>query len=629
MAKSQRCVSGESHSVSLAALLALTIFGATAAGAQPAVPERPVSRAGDRSVVLHWDPVNDPALKGYRISRAESREGPYVEPIPAAFRVNHFVDFDVENGRTYYYYIRSVDTSDRQSGSSDTVSAAPTVLTDEAFMELVQQTAFDFFWYEANPSNGLIRDRNTSSSRSSIASVGFGLSALTVGIDRGWISRDEGRERVLTTLEFFWSSPQGTQTDATGYRGFYYHFLDMETGKRAGTTELSTIDTALLLAGVLHVGQYFDQNHVDELRIRSLADSINNRVDWKWAQVRPPRISHGWRPETGTGFIPYDWGGYNEAMIVYILALGSPTHPVDAAAWQSWTSTYNWQRHYGFDFVVFPPLFGHQYTHVWVDFRNIQDAYMRGRGIDYFENSRRATLANRAYAIANPSGFKDYGENVWGFTASDGPDGYRARGAPPEQNDDGTVTPTAPGGSFPFTPVESLAALRHMYDTYLTRIWSRYGFRDAFNPTRDWFATDHIGIDQGPIVLMIENYRTGAIWQSFMQVEAVQRGLERAGFQPFPNAIEGAPAARRITIESVYPNPAFGTVRVDFRLATPGHVRLVLYDVLGRLVAVPLDELRYTGPGSVAIDATSLPGGVYFYSLSTGREVVSGKMMIF
>jgi hypothetical protein len=308
----------------------------------------------------------------------------------------------------------------------------------------------------------------------------------------------------------------------------------MQTGRRDGDSELSTIDTALLLGGVLHVQQYFDQPDATEAKIRALADALYRRLDWPWMQVRSARMCHGWTPERG--FLPYDWGGYNEAMILYLLALGSPTSPISPEAWTTWTSSYAWQTHYGHAFVVFPPLFGHQYSHVWIDFRGIQDAYMRDKGLDYFENSRRATLANRAYAIANPLGWADYGEAVWGLTASDIPASYRARGAPPPESDDGTITPTAAGGSFAFTPHESLAALRHMYAAYRTHIWGPYGFKDAFNPSQKWFAADYLGIDQGPIVLMIENHRTGRIWKVFMQHPAIQRGLARAGFVPVTEA---------------------------------------------------------------------------------------------
>ncbi len=497
-----------------------------------------VQLVGDRSVILHWDPIVDSRLAGYHIYRASSATGPF-EPHSLTLPTNHFVDLAVENGSTYRYRVRAVDTSGRESHDSATISATPQVLDDEAFLDLVEHAAFDYFWYETNPENGLIKDRSSDPSLSSIAAVGFGLSALTVGIDRGWISREAGRARVLTTLTFLWNSPQGPEADATGYKGFYYHFLDMQSGRRDGDSELSTIDTALLLGGVLHVQQYFDQPDATEAEIRALADAIYRRVDWPWMQVRSAKICHGWKPETG--FLPYDWGGYNEAMILYLLALGSPSFPINADAWTAWTSSYAWQTHYGQAFVVFPPLFGHQYSHVWIDFRNIQDTYMRAKGLDYFENSRRATLANRAYAIANPHGWADYGENVWGLTASDIPSSYRARGAPPPESDDGTITPTAAAGSFAFTPHESLAALRYMYVTYRTQIWGPYGFKDAFNPSMKWFATEYLGIDQGPIVLMIENSRTGRIWNVFMQHAAIQHGLARAGFAPVTEAKQVQP----------------------------------------------------------------------------------------
>jgi hypothetical protein len=511
-----------------------------------AVPTGLVRRVGDRSVILHWDPIVDAHLAGYRVYRVPSLTGLLEQP-RGLLLTNHFVDFEVENGVTYRYWVRAVDTAGRESHDSAMINATPHVLNDEAFLDLVQRTAFDYFWYETNPHNGLIKDRSSDTSPSSIAAVGFGLSVLTVGIDRGWISREAGRERVLTTLTFFWNSPQSPQADATGYKGFYYHFLDMHTGRRVHHVELSTIDTSLLLGGVLHVQQYFDQPDVTEAQIRALANDLYRRVEWSWMQVRLAKMCHGWTPETG--FLPYDWDGYNEAMILYLLALGSPTFPISPEAWAAWTSSYAWQTHYGQTFIVFPPLFGHQYSHVWIDFRGIQDAYMRAKGLDYFENSRRATLANRAYAIANPQGWADYGENVWGLTASDIPSSYRARGAPPPESDDGTITPTAVGGSFAFTPRESLAALRYMYDTYRPRLWGPYGFKDAFNPTQKWFASDYLAIDQGPIVLMIENYRTGRIWHVFMQHATIQRGLERAGFTPV------TPTEKVHSIPNVAPHP--------------------------------------------------------------------------
>jgi hypothetical protein len=332
----------------------------------------------------------------------------------------------------------------------------------------------------------------------------------------------------------------------------------MSTGYRFQTVELSTIDTSLLLAGILFAQSYYDGSDTTEKEIRALADSIYLRVDWQWAQARPPAVSMGWHPESG--FIDADWIGYNEGMILNILALGSPTHPADSATWNKWVSGYHWATYHGQTFVQFAPLFGHEYSHVWIDFRGIQDAYMKGKGIDYFENSRRATLSQRAYAIANPLGLSGYNANVWGLTACDGPANktltiggrsrqfhtYMARGASSlEEPDDGTIAPTAVGGAVPLAPEVTIPALVGMRTTYGVKLFGTYGFLDAFNPTfttsgqqeagtvdpqLGWFDVDYLGIDQGPILAMVDNYRTGFVWRVMRNNAHIIRGLQRAGF---------------------------------------------------------------------------------------------------
>jgi lysophospholipase L1-like esterase len=278
---------------------------------------------------------------------------------------------------------------------------------DSLFFDMVQKACFNFFWMEANPANGLIKDRSASGAPCSIAAVGFGLTAIAIAIERGWITREAGRTRVLNTLKTFWTKPQGRESSGRiGYKGFFYHFLDMNTALRAWNSELSSIDTALLLAGILDAKQYFLAAHGEEEQIRALADSIYRRVDWNWMRNFQPNLTLGWHPESG--FINAWWGGYNEAMIMTIMGLGSPTHPIAATAWNAWTSGYQWQTHYGYSYVNFPPLFGHQYSHCWIDFRNTQDAYMRGKGIDYFENSRRALTALPIRAAISVTG------KMWG-----------------------------------------------------------------------------------------------------------------------------------------------------------------------------------------------------------------------
>jgi hypothetical protein len=425
----------------------------------------------------------------------------------------------------------------------------------------LQERTFRFFWDTANPENGLIPDRYPSASASSIAAVGFGLTTYPVGVERGYVTREQARERVLVTLRFLHGARRGAEPEGTaGYKGFFYHFIDMKSGHRAMRSELSTVDTALLLAGALFCQSYFDGAHADEVEIRRLADDLYRRVDWQWAQAKPPAISLGWSPEKG--FLRYDWRGYNEAMLVYLFALGSPTFPVGTDAWAEWTSTYDahWRQLFGQEFLNFAPLFGHQYSHVWIDFREIRDAYMKRRGIDYFENSRRAVYAQQAYAVANPQKCRGYDAKVWGITASDGPadvnvaDGaevrtfhtYTARGVDATGlHDDCTLAPTAAIASIPFAPELGIPATVEMHRRYGTHIYAKYGFLDAFNPTfrydiplrhgrviRDfgWVADDYLGIDQGPIVAMIENHRSELVWRVMRKNPYLRRGLERAGF---------------------------------------------------------------------------------------------------
>jgi hypothetical protein len=428
-----------------------------------------------------------------------------------------------------------------------------------AFLDTLEQRTFNWFWERSDSRTGLTPDRWPTKSFSSVAAIGFALTAYPIGIERGYITRAAGAERVLNTLRFMYNAPQGPQASGvTGYKGFFYHFLDMETGHRFQTVELSTIDTSLLLAGVLFCQSYFTNANAEESAIRAYADSLYLRVDWQWIRPRSPHVSMGWHPEKG--FIDADWRGYNEGMILIILALGSPTHPIEPSAWTAWTNTYQWADFYGFQHVNFAPLFGHQYSHIWIDFRGIRDEYMRGKGIDYFENSRRATYSQRAYAVANPDGWKDYGPDIWGLSAYDGPKDttivvlgrprkfftYSARGAAAgEIRDDGTLGPTAAGGSIAFTPEVVIPALVRMREKYGDDLFSSYGFLDSFNPSFDvdikpqhgkvvrgigWFDTDYLGIDQGPIIAMIENYRSDLVWKTMRKNKYIVSGLKKAGF---------------------------------------------------------------------------------------------------
>jgi hypothetical protein len=426
----------------------------------------------------------------------------------------------------------------------------------------LQRRTFRFFWDTTNKQNGMAPDRFPSPSFASTAAVGFALTAYVVGADRGFVSRSQARLRTLRTLRFLESMPQGPdETGMGGYKGFFYHFVHMHNGQRFGTTELSTVDTALLLGGVLLSQSYFDRDTRSEREIRELAEKIYGRVDWKWAQNRPPMLSHGWRPESG--FLRFDWRGYNEGMLMYLLALGSPTHPIEPEAWTAWMSTYKdtYGKFGGQEFLSFGPHFGHQYSHVWIDFRGIMDDFNREKGFDYFENSRRASYAQRAYARENPMRWRGYDSEIWGLTACDGPADtvqiynneergfftYAARStASIHILDDGTIAPTASVASIAFAPELAIPAVRAFRARFGEHLYQRYGFLDSVNPSFTytdvplrhgriiegigWVADDYLGIDQGPIVAMIENYRSGLIWNIMRNNPHIRRGLQRAGF---------------------------------------------------------------------------------------------------
>ncbi|MFT9418640.1 MAG: glucoamylase family protein [Acetobacter sp.] len=427
--------------------------------------------------------------------------------------------------------------------------------TDRAFLADLEHRTFLWFWDSADPATGLVPDRYPSDqTQSSVASIGFALTAYGIGADRGYINRQQAVDRTLTTLRYLWKLPQNDSPDkAAGFHGFFYHFLKRENGLRLNPDiELSSIDTALLMQGVLFTTSYYTHDSDAEAEIRDLAAKLFNRVDWRWLLRPDNRLSMGWSPEHG--FLPNYWEGYNEGMMLYVLGLGSTTHQLDPSSWQAWISTNKsrWGESYGQTFLNFAPLFGHQYTHAWIDFRGIKDDWSRSAGIDYFENSRRAVYAQQGYAMQNPGKWQDYGPNIWGLTASDGPAettkvengqprkfmAYTARGVGRDYTlDDGTLAPTAAGGSVAFAPELAIPALRTMRDKYGDRIYSTYGFVDAFNPSYHdgkqayWADDTYLGIDQGPILLMVENWRDGMVWNTMKDNPIICRGLLRAGFR--------------------------------------------------------------------------------------------------
>jgi hypothetical protein len=413
----------------------------------------------------------------------------------------------------------------------------------------IQRGSFQYFLREVNETNGLVADKTTPDWPASIAAVGMALTAYPIGVERRFMTREHALQRTLTTLRFFMSSEQGDSPTATGNHGFYYHFLDMQTGRRTWDCELSSIDTALLIAGVLVAAEYFDGAADDEREVRETAAALYERVDWQWMQNGKATVCHGWKPEGG--FLQWHWQGYDEAMILYVLGLGSPTHPLPAESWTAWLANCSWQTVEGIEYLHAGPLFIHQMSHVWLDFRGIRDAYMGSHDSDYFENSAKAAHVQQRYAIRNPNQMQMYGEYSWGITASDGPGAtkrgqrvggrtyydYISRGVP-FGPDDGTLAPWAVVASLPFAPDIVLPTIENFRNLQL-HTGNDYGFKASFNATIPsdrhhpcgWVSNYHFGINEGPTVMMIENHLTGLIWRLTKKCAPLVQGLRRAGFE--------------------------------------------------------------------------------------------------
>ncbi len=417
-------------------------------------------------------------------------------------------------------------------------------MPDAELLDRLQCAAWSYFPASTSTSTGLALDNSRANAPVSIASVGFALASCPVAVNRGWIGRTEGCAYCLKVLRFFRDSEQGDGPEATGYKGFYYHFLDQHSGKRIWRSELSMVDTALLIAGALMASQYFGGSDADEVELRALVRMLYERIEWNWAQDGHQTIWQGWKPECG--FLHYGWEGYSEAMVLYALALGSPTHPV-GDCYEAWTSTYQWENIYDQDVLYAGPLFVHQFSHAWLDLRGIRDEFMRGKRSDYFENSRRTVLVQREYARRNPRGCGGFDEESWGLSAGDGPSdeqaqvsnetrrlfGYAARGVP-FGPDDGTLCPSAVLASVPFAPALATRCLRTMLRRH-PEILNDDRLTSGFNPSlsddgRAWVSPGHYGLDQGIVVLMLENHRSGLPWELMRGCVYVRDGLRRAGF---------------------------------------------------------------------------------------------------
>ncbi len=419
---------------------------------------------------------------------------------------------------------------------------------DETMLDSIQHKTFLFFLGERHPEWGIVKDRTLNTAPCSIAATGFGIPSLAIGAERNWISREKAAAITLSIMKFFIGSEQSTAKDVTGYKGFYYHFLKMGTGTREWNCELSSVDTGILMMGIIFARNYYNRDNAVENQIRSLAEKLLERVDWNF-MILPASskyaytLSMAWTPEKGLQ--DYGWFGYNEALFLYVLAAGSGMNNAEQS-YKAWLKTYQWETPYkGLSHVAFPPLFGHQFSQAFIDFRGLADTYMKEKGIDYFENSRRATLVQRQYAIDNPKGWIGYDSLCWGVTACDGPPDkynfadkkflcYAGRGTSGPKNnyfDDGTIAPYAALSSLPFTPEIVLPTIQSMNKKFGKSLWGKYGYYDSFNLTAKWIDDDFLGIDEGPMLMMIENFRTGLVWNYVMKDPIIQKGLNRLGYQ--------------------------------------------------------------------------------------------------
>jgi hypothetical protein len=497
----------------------------------PATPSGLTARGADSRIDLVWNLGTDTNVVGYYVYGADSGDGPF-KPLHGYLHPVHlYSDFIGKNDATRYYYVTAVNSEYDESTASDVASAQSRRMTDEELLTSVQESAFRYFYDYGHPVSGLARERRGSGDLVTIGGSGFGLMTIMVGADRGFVSREAAAARIVKILKFLTHK-------ATRYHGAWSHWLNGRTGE---TTTFGKdddggdlVETAFMAQGLLAVRKYFDRETADEKELRRLATKLWEGIEWDWYRQHPDSdyLFWHWSPRHGWK-MNHPIRGYNECMIVYLLAIASPTHPVPPDLYyRGWTrdaSYVNANSYYGYrQWVGWPkggPLFFTHYSFLGFDPRGWRDRYC-----NYFENNRNITRIHRAYCIENPKKHKDYGELVWGMTASDNPWGYNVQEPTPDR-DNGTISPTAAVSAFPYTPAESMATIRHFYTNYQGRLWGEFGFRDAFNVDIGWFADSVLAIDQGPMAPMIENHRTGLCWKYFMMNEEITRALEAIGWE--------------------------------------------------------------------------------------------------
>jgi hypothetical protein len=597
---------------------------------QPAVPQNLTVKAYEKHFDLSWDANTESNLWGYYIYRFVDTTFKRIAFVRSDTRF--YIDFVDSMDITRIYKIAAYDSSNNESALSDSVEAVTSPMSDEDFLDMVQEATFRYFWDYAHPVSGLARERLNSGNVVTTGGSGFGVMAILVGIERGYITRSEGAERILKILNFL--------SSADRFHGVWSHWMNGQTGKVIPFSQYDNggdlVETSFMIQGLLAARQYFDQSSEDENNIRNLITDLWESVEWTWYQ----RASFSnylywhWSPNFGWQ-MNFKLVGWNETMIAYLLGIASPTYPIPASlyhdGWAGESSYTNGNTFYGHKLFVGwnygGPLFFAHYSFLGFDPRNKKDAYA-----NYFINNRNHTLINRAYCIANPKSHPGYNENTWGLTASDNPFGYSAH--EPYNNDNGTITPTAALSSFPYTPEESMGALKNFYRTYGKKLWGVYGFRDAFNIREDWFASSYLAIDQGPIIVMIENHRTQLLWNLFMSNPEIQPMLDSIGFTADLTSInENEIIPAEFILEGNYPNPFNPSTTIVFQLPANQKVQISIYNIMGEKIRELVNDELPAGKNNIFWNGKNdnnivVTSGTYIYRLNIEDKIYSGKMLL-
>ncbi|WP_304129772.1 glucoamylase family protein [Ignavibacterium album] len=598
----------------------------------PSVPQNVKAYGYERHIDFVWWDNEEPDLAGYKVYRKINNQWYYWTTVPK--EKSYLMLSNLGMNYTLTLKVSAVDLTGNESSLSDSVVATTHIMSDDEFLDMTQRATFRYFWDYAHPVSGLARERLGSGETVTIGGSGFGIMALLVGAERGFKSRDLVKKRMLKIVNFL-------ANQAQKFHGAFPHWMNGSTGQVIPFSQYDDggdlVETAFLIQGLLAARQYFDGQDSTEIQIRNLITQIWQQVEWNWyRRYSASNILYWhWSPN-------YGWQmnlqilGPNECMIVYMLAIASPTYPMPASSfrygWASQPYYVNGRTFYGYKIFVGwdygGPLFFSHYSFLGFDPRNKKDMFC-----NYFVNNRNITLIHKAYCTANPGGWTGYNENCWGLTASDDPTGYRVH---EPTNDNGTISPTAALSSMPYTPNESIEVLKHFYRNYYTGLWGEYGFKDAFNPTQNWFANSYLAIDQGPIIAMIENYRSGLLWNKFMANPEIQPMLDAIGFTPDSTTSVGdeTNVINEFELYQNYPNPFNPTTKISWQSAVSGWQTLKVYDVLGREVATLVDEYREAGKYEIEFNSietrrgVSLPSSIYFYQLRSANFTETKKMIL-